>query len=300
MRKVCTLVLFALLVLAATGCGRNGNGTPQPGVDPVPDINLIADDAVPEIVQNSIDLETQNQYVYQTDDGYYLIATMGQKNTAGYAITYTGYRDNQDHTWDVFLETSEPAEGEDVAQVLTYPVAYARFSPDLPIFTVRFHIDGTLITEKQTEPLEAGVHDTEVTLYFGTPDAYLRKELRSVPDFLLHNVPIQAEIILSELLSGTISTDDTVNVIPDGTHILRLDYVTPGNLVIITVSAHFAGLEGSAGEQLGVYSIVNSLTELQGVDAVTIYIEGGELTHMDQLENLTYNADLLNSSAPSV
>lgn len=299
MRKVCTLVLFALLVLAATGCGRNSNGTPEPGVEPVPDINLIAEDAVPEIVQNSIDLESQNQYVLQADDGYYLIATMGQQNTAGYTIAYTGYRDNQDHTWDVFLETSEPAEGEVVAQVLTYPVAYARFSPDLPIFTVRFHIDGTFIAEKHTEPLAVGVHDTEVTLYFGTPDAYLRKELRAVPDFLLHNVPIQAEIILSELLSGTIAADDTVNVIPDGTQILHLDYVPAENLVIITVSAHFAVLEGSAGEQLGVYSIVNSLTELQGVDAVTIIIEDGELSHLDQLENLTYNEDLLNNSAPS-
>ncbi|MDW7650168.1 MAG: protease complex subunit PrcB family protein [Bacillota bacterium] len=155
MKKLFFLLLSGILLLSLTACGGGSREQPPSDFDPVSDINLIIEEDVPAFIMSEIDRESEDQYAYQVEDVLYLVATMGEKPTSGYEITFVGYRENQDHTMDVFLETTEPAEDEAVLQVLTFPAAYARFYPDLPVFHVRFHIDGEMVNDLVVETMEA-------------------------------------------------------------------------------------------------------------------------------------------------
>jgi spore germination protein GerM len=136
--------------------------------------------------------------------------------------------------------------------------------------------------------------ETTVELYFGTQDAYLRSETRPAPDsFAGSPVPEQAEMLIAELLKGSTAQQNTVEVLPRGVRLLGVDYVKPAKSLVVTFSAEFANAQGSAGELLAVYSVVNTLTGLEGVDKVSIRIEGGEMGHMDMLDNLTFNRELI-------
>lgn len=301
MKRPMTMILPAVLILlfALSGCSAPGNGkTPPPRPAdplPVPEISVIAADDVPDfILQNYAELTSERYYAYQLEGVLYLIAAMGERPSSGYSIWFSHYRDNLDHTWDVFLETEKPGQDEPVLTVLTYPAAFARFHPDLPIFHIRFHVDGQETQLVTVETLTAPQEETEVSLYFATEDAYLRREPRPVSvSYLSQSPEKQAEILMLELFTGSMAQFGTVSVIPAGTELTGIVYQPAEQLLDITVSAQFANLAGSAAEQLAVYSIVNTLTQIEGVNEVTIMIEGGELQHMGELGRLTYHSGLV-------
>ncbi len=152
---------------------------------------------------------------------------------------------------------------------------------------------------KPTEPVKKNPappvkDETLVELYFGTPGAYLRSEQRSLPGaFLKSTVPYQAEALIKELLKGSMAQGDTVEVLPNGVRLLKIEYVKEQKSLVVTFSAEFANAQGSAGELLAVYSVVNTLVQLDGVDKVSLRIEGGEMGHMDMLDDLTFNRELV-------
>lgn len=130
-------------------------------------------------------------------------------------------------------------------------------------------------------------------LYFGSTDAYLREETREQPASFPALAPArQAEELLQQLLDGPRSPG-YVRVIPEGTRFLGIAYDEGDKLLTVYVSADFARAAGSAGELLAVYSVVNTLVQLEGIDYVTIEIEGAELSHLDQPKRLAFNPDLV-------
>jgi hypothetical protein len=284
------------ILLLLTGCAKpNGNGTTLPDPLPVPDTSQINREDVPDfILENHVDLQEQTYAALQLEGVLYLFASMGQQPSGGYSIAFVSYRDRKDHSWDVFLETVSPKTGDPVNTVITHPAAFARFHPQLPVFQVRFFINGTEAETVTVQAITAPPEETEVILFFGTPDAYLKTEPRPLPSSFLTAGPAgKAEMLIQELLKGTMAQFGTVHVIPEGTELKNIDYNPSTRLISVTLSTEFARLNGSAGETLGVFSIVNTLTQLEEIDIVTIIIEDGELQHMDNLTNLTYNEEMM-------
>lgn len=294
MKKPLPLLLTALVLLLATGCLGKSNQQSD-AKQPIPDVNLIQQEEVPGfIINNHTDIQSENYYAYQLENVLYFIATMGERPTSGYNISFISFKDNQDHTWDIYLETKEPSKDENVLTVITYPAAFSRFYPNTPVFKINFYVDGKQNREVSVETLTAPTEEVSVDLYFATPDAYLRKETRPVPaSFLTESAQAQAELLINELLKGSMAQDGTMNVIPPGTEVLEVKYQAEIKALSLTLSSQFANLAGSAGETLAVYSIVNTLTNLEEVNTVTVNIQGAELQHMDLLDNLTYSTDLV-------
>ncbi len=115
-----------------------------------------------------------------------------------------------------------------------------------------------------------------VTLYFaGKRKEELVRELRKIPD---ETQPLKlAKALITELLRGPFATDARA-VIPPGTQ-LRALYYSRG---VFTVDFSDALVNGHPGgimeEMLTVYSIVNTLTELDVKAKVQVLVNGREVT----------------------
>jgi spore germination protein GerM len=241
-----------------------------------------------------VDFSQAGYYAFMLEDVLYFIAAMGEQPTSGYEIAFTEYRDNEDQTWDMFLETTTPKPDEVVLQVITYPAAFTRFYPDGPVEQVRFSVDGQESVNIAVTRLVAPEEETEVTLFFGTEDAYLSMEPRPVPiSYQTDSPEKKAETLVYELLKGSMSQFGTVRVLPSSTQLTGVIYDPKAKRLEVSLSGQFTELGGSAAELLAVYSIVNTLTQIEGVETVTLVLEDGELQHMDNLEELTYNAELV-------
>jgi germination protein M len=131
-------------------------------------------------------------------------------------------------------------------------------------------INITPVEEENAEELTEQ-EESVVTLYFGNEEGYLRKEMRTIK-----GVPTaeRGKELIQELISGTLSDDDTLNVLPEGTQILDYSFDEEKGLATVDFSEHILGAAGSMGEIFAVYSVVNTLTELPGVEKVQFLVEG--------------------------
>ena len=137
-------------------------------------------------------------------------------------------------------------------------------------------IDGTPIglimkSDVMGDVGSSAVTETTVSLYFGDEMGEgLVLERRNV------SVPASStveRVIVDEIIKGPKSTG-TVSVIPAGVKVLSVE--TKNRVCFVNLSKEFIDKfsGGSAGEILTVYSIVNSLTELDTVSSVQFLIEG--------------------------
>lgn len=112
---------------------------------------------------------------------------------------------------------------------------------------------------------------TVVTLYFPTSDATLLKAERRTIE-TQNSLSIEKTVI-SELLKGPTSSS-MIAVIPQETKLLNIE--TSNGVCFVNFSAEFV-TKFSGGTNTGmliVYSIVNSLSELDDIESVQILIEG--------------------------
>lgn len=113
----------------------------------------------------------------------------------------------------------------------------------------------------------------EVLLYFADRDAsYLVPELRRYPA----GAEYGPELILQGLIEGPHQPELSPTV-PPTTRVLQVEQ--EGDLLKVVFSRELRDdhrAPGSAGEIMTIFSIVNSLTELPGVERVLIGIEGDE------------------------
>jgi len=119
-----------------------------------------------------------------------------------------------------------------------------------------------------------------VTLYFSDSQAeYLVGEKR---DVTVNEGEKPEAVVIRELLKGP-QTDDLWDAIPEGTKLLSVN--TKDGLCTIDLSGEFVDNSpgGTASERMAVYSVVNSLTSLDGVKKVQFLINGKKrevYTHM--------------------
>ncbi len=120
-------------------------------------------------------------------------------------------------------------------------------------------------------PEEARV---KITLYFGDSQAqWLVAEEREVVK--KKDEPL-GEIVVRELIKGPVK-QGLQRTIPEGTRLLSLsvaDRVATVNFSGEFQSRHWGG---SAGETFTVYSVVNTLTLLEGIEKVQFLVEGVKL-----------------------
>lgn len=146
-------------------------------------------------------------------------------------------------------------------------------------------IDGTPIgiimkSDVMADEGNSATVKTNVTLYFGDEMGEgLVAERRNV------EIPSSSTVertVVDEIIKGPTGSDK-ISVIPAGVKVLSVE--TKNRVCFVNLSKEFIDkfTGGSAGEILTVYSIVNSLTELDTVGSVQLLIEGEKkdsLSHM--------------------
>lgn len=156
---------------------------------------------------------------------------------------------------------------------------------DLPdINAVRFLVDGKELLSADGIPVSAMkrediVYDSQLVvsdykfakLYFSDKNAEkLVAETRSVT---VNSKESLEYAILNELLKGP-EEDGLYPTMPEGTKILSVE--TKEGTCFVNVSQEFKSKHtgGSASETMTIYSVVNTLTELDGIKKVQFLIEG--------------------------
>ncbi len=129
---------------------------------------------------------------------------------------------------------------------------------------------------------------TKITLYFS--DSQADKLIPEEREVVTGDVSLP-EIAVNELIKGPQKTGLS-RTIPDGSELLSLeikDGIAQVNFNNEFQSNHWGG---SAGETITVYSIVNTLAELEGIEKVQFLIEG------QHIESLAGHLDLTGPIAP--
>lgn len=134
--------------------------------------------------------------------------------------------------------------------------------------------------------------DTPVVLYFGTEDAQgVGAELRWLP-----RVAATPEGRVEALIEGPRSPH-LLPSIPPGTKLRSIRQV--GNVITVDFSGQIAANHpgGSAGELVTVYSVVNTLTEIDGVERVQWLVDGRVVEslagHMDLSRPIARNEEII-------
>lgn len=122
------------------------------------------------------------------------------------------------------------------------------------------------------------VHTMDVAVYYLKATAnemYLIREVHQT-----ENSAAVARVALEELITGTPSTEGAYRVLPENTRILDID-IDQG---LATVNFSHEVLEanvGASGEELGIASIVNTLTEFPAIQRVQFKVDGEVEKAMD-------------------
>ena len=120
------------------------------------------------------------------------------------------------------------------------------------------------VTEKNDEK-------AELVLYYASDDAMgLKAEVRSVPKDEATN----PENVVNMLISGT-NEDGYASVIPNDTELNSC--TVAGGVCTVDVSEEFVSRKGSANEQMIIYSVVNTLCRLDGIEKVKFLVDGKDV-----------------------
>lgn len=141
--------------------------------------------------------------------------------------------------------------------------------------------ESDLVINQDGDP--SGIPQTTLTLYFGDEYAeYLVPERRVVEIPAGDTVE---KIVVQELLKGPTAAT-AIKTIPAEVKLLSIE--TKDSVCFVNFSKEFVEKHsgGTAAEQLTVFSIVNSLTELGTIDRVQFLVEGKK---RDEFIHMTFN-----------
>lgn len=133
---------------------------------------------------------------------------------------------------------------------------------------------------------------TTITLYFSSPEGdSLMKETRTVH----HSSNISFEkLIMTQLIEGT-NRSKMRSTIPKDTKLINIS--TVDGVCYVNFDENFQNQDETISEEVVLYSIVNSLSELSTVDSVQISINGDTSKKVRYLYNLskpyTYSSDVI-------
>jgi germination protein M len=136
-----------------------------------------------------------------------------------------------------------------------------------------------------------------VTLYFSDNEAmYLVGEER---DIIVTEKDGIEELVIMELLKGPVS-EHLWDTIPDGTRLISAS--TKNGICTVDFSSEYVDNSpgGSTSEMMAIYSVVNTLTELEGVQKVQFLIEGKKkeiYTHVIFDKPFSRDESIINSTS---
>jgi len=120
----------------------------------------------------------------------------------------------------------------------------------------------------ETDTTDETEDTSEITLYYSDKDARgLCAETRQIPSDKTED----ALYVVTELLKGT-KSENLVNTIPSNTKVNSC--AVSDKTCTLDLSSDFISKQGTANEQLAIYSVVNTLCSLDGVDEVQFLIDG--------------------------
>lgn len=136
----------------------------------------------------------------------------------------------------------------------------------------------------------------EVNLYFSDDQAmYLVAEKRSLPTESTDQKQL-ATAVVNELIAGPKQAKLHATM-PQGSKLLSLEI--SNGLATLNLNQDFQTKHsgGSTGEMMTIYSLVNSLTDLPGIQQVQLLVDGKKLDtlkgHLEISQPLTRNPDII-------
>ena len=113
------------------------------------------------------------------------------------------------------------------------------------------------------------IQETEITLYFASSDGKsLVKEVQKV--YYNSNMSVE-KLVLERLLKGT-KSENAQGTIPEGTQLINVSVMD--GICLVNFDNGFLNYNFDIEEEVVIYSIVNSLTELPAVNTVQISVNG--------------------------
>lgn len=216
----------------------------------------------------------ENYLAFNYEDEVYLFASRGEMMTGGYSVVL------KDATYDngtvkIIVEKKDPAKDDIVTQALTYPTKLVKLADNTVEYkkVVFVDVNNKELAEKEIIEI-ATVPETLVELYFGTEEGYFRKEKRIIDAEI---TPENAYLLIEELIKGPEDAEKNLRVLPKGTIILNYDYNEETKIVTIDMGGKIREAKGTMGEIFAVYSIVNTLADIEGIDKVQILVDGEKL-----------------------
>lgn len=214
---------------------------------------------------------TENYLVFNYEGEIYLFASRGEMISGGYSIVLKDATVDKD-TVNIIVEKKDPGKDDVVTQALTYPVKLVKLADNTVEYkkAVFMSTDNKKLEEKEIIEI-AKVPESLAELYFGTEDGYFRKEKRIIDAEI---TPENAYLLIEELIKGPENINENLRVLPEGTKILSYKYDAESKVATIDLGGTIKEAQGSMGEIFAVYSIVNTLADVEGIDKVQILIEG--------------------------
>ena len=145
---------------------------------------------------------------------------------------------------------------------------------------------GRLSMSDYTDPENAQME--AVKLYFPNGDGMLESEIREVD---IQNITSLEKAVVTELINGPVSKSLTSSI-PAGTKLLSIETTNDG-VCTVNFSNEFTSSTSSSTLEttLRLYSVVNSLCELEHIESVKILINGEANVEMgDIVFDTTYDA----------
>ena len=221
--------------------------------------------------------EYLNQYrmseaykAFSYDDELCLFASRGEQSQAGYSVVLKeAFLDKG--TLTITVEKKDQDQGDNEERGLNYPYKLVKMADNTVEYkkVIFKDISGKILAQEDIQVLQV-IPETIIELYFGTEEGYFRKEKRSIP---LEIRGENASIIVEELIKGP-EKEGNLAVLPWGTELISYNYDPATKLATIDLGGKIRDVAGSTGEIFAVYSLVNSLAEVNGIDKLQIMING--------------------------
>lgn len=287
MRK---LVWVLVLLLLLCGCAQNKESPPIEPEEITANVTLYYGDA-----NNEKLVSEERQITFQEEEDRYkaaLQALIAGPETAGFtrnipAGTKVYGTMRQDNALLVNLTEHFLSFGGSVAEIIAVASVVNTLTESAEIEKVKILIEGSELIGPSGEARGFMTHFTadggsptaeeEVTLYFANPQATaLIPEKRTLSFALSADLADRLRIVLAELIRGP-QGNNLAPTIPAEVQVHSVSMQDGIAVVDFSPEMHTKHSGGAAGETMTITSIVNTLTEFEGVDLVAITVDGKPL-----------------------
>lgn len=296
MRYHAVLIVGLVLLLGfSSGC-RSSAGD---ALSPETDVDFSIPEELPDVVADWVEgiRDSREAAVdWMTHEGeVYVAVARGEVPHPGHGVAIdriTCRDEDGEMTVTVEARYTEPEEGMQYIQVISYPVTVGSFSvdempgPDVDEARFEFSVD------KSVAQVRPKTHN--MVLFFATEDGWLERDVRSITTEAL-----TLDVVAAEIAIGP-EVDYLYPILPEGTDMRVTRDDDDPTLAVVDFTEEIRGVQGSLDEMLALYGVVNTLVESDlGISRVMVVVSGKSVTslgHVDLTEPLTYDGSLVRES----